>query len=136
LDKEQLQLLQWALKGFPENTVIADNNRINTTRGRLKVRETELTNLIEQNKQAREDITGVKNTLELIKSNTKNPTFEVKRQALEWLRIKVWVDGTQLSISGVVNPGLVGSNSSAWQKTNKPIAFSLVNQSNKKVGAR
>ncbi len=29
LDKEQQQLLQWALKGFPEETVVAENKRIN-----------------------------------------------------------------------------------------------------------
>ena len=32
LDHEQHQLLQWALKGFPESQVEAENKRINTAR--------------------------------------------------------------------------------------------------------
>ena len=32
LDREQRQLLQWAVKGFPEETIEAENKRINESR--------------------------------------------------------------------------------------------------------
>jgi len=42
LDREQKQLLQWALKGFPEETVVAENKRINESRSSLQSRKAEL----------------------------------------------------------------------------------------------
>ncbi|MFC2060341.1 hypothetical protein ACFLTZ_04530 [Chloroflexota bacterium] len=42
LDREQKQLLQWALKGFPEDTVVAENKRINESRSSLQSREVAL----------------------------------------------------------------------------------------------
>lgn len=48
LDREQDQLLQWALKGFPEQTVISENQRINRLRAEFKERESELRRSIEE----------------------------------------------------------------------------------------
>jgi len=48
LDKEQQQLLQWALKGFPEETVVAENKRVNGQRDLLKQRKSELEARLEQ----------------------------------------------------------------------------------------
>jgi len=36
LDREQKQLLQWALKGFPEEQIVAENKHINESRSSLE----------------------------------------------------------------------------------------------------
>ena len=41
-DREQHQLLQWALKGFPESQVEAENRRLNKAKETLKAQKTEL----------------------------------------------------------------------------------------------
>ena len=51
LDREQEQLLQWALKGFSEETVIRENDKINRQRAELKDRKSELEIRIEQTEQ-------------------------------------------------------------------------------------
>ena len=42
VESEQHQLLQWALKGFPENQVEAENRRLNKAKETLKAQKTEL----------------------------------------------------------------------------------------------
>jgi site-specific DNA recombinase len=102
LDREQEQLLQWALKGFPEETVIKENERINRLRAELKQRRGELEARIEQVKQASTDIQGIERFCELARQNLGDLTFENKRLALEALQIKVWVDGSSVNIEGAI----------------------------------
>jgi site-specific DNA recombinase len=82
LNREQEQLLQWALKGFPEELVIKDNERINRLRGELKERKAELETRIEQVKQASTEIQGIRRFCELARQNMGKFTFENKRLAL------------------------------------------------------
>jgi len=44
ISREQEQLLQWALKGFPEETIVAENKRINEKRSNLQLRKVVLEN--------------------------------------------------------------------------------------------
>jgi len=59
LDREQDQLLQWALKGFPEESVIRENEKINRQRADLKERRAELETKINQARKAEVDIEGI-----------------------------------------------------------------------------
>ena len=102
LNKEQQQLLQWALKGFPEETVVAENKRINEQRDMLKQRKSELETRIEQAKQTEVNMEGIERFCELVRQNLGDFTFDDKRLALEALQIKVWVDGNNVEIEGAI----------------------------------
>jgi len=102
LDKEQEQLLQWALKGFPEETVVAENKRINHHRVELTQRRAELENHIETAKQATVNIQGVKESCKLVGENLTELSLENKRLALEALNIKIWIDGENVKLEGAI----------------------------------
>jgi site-specific DNA recombinase len=102
LDREQEQLLEWALKGFPESTVVSTNKRINSDRAALQERQAELEAKIDRVSHAETDIAGVKRFCELARQNMGDFTFEHKRLALEALQVKVWVDGESVNIEGAV----------------------------------
>jgi len=102
LDKEQQQLLQWALKGFPEETVVAENKRINGQRAILEQRKIELETRIEQARETEINMESIERFCEVVRQNLGEFTFEDKRLALEALSIKVWVDGDRLEIEGAI----------------------------------
>jgi site-specific DNA recombinase len=102
LDREQEQLLEWALKGFPESTVVSTNKRINSDRTALQERKAELEARIDRVSHAETDIAGVKRFCELARGNLAGFMFEHKRLALEALQVKVWVDGESVNIEGAV----------------------------------
>jgi len=93
LDREQQKLLQWALKGFPEETVVAENKRINEQRDVLKHRRIELETRIEQARQTDVNFESIEQFCKQWRQNLGEYTFEGKRLALEALQIKVWIDG-------------------------------------------
>ncbi|GAI86655.1 unnamed protein product, partial [marine sediment metagenome] len=102
LDKEQEQLLQWALKGFPEETVIAENKRINGQRAILEQRKGELETRIEQAKQTEANMESIERFCDLVRQNLGDFTFEDKRLALEALQIRVRLDGNNINIEGAI----------------------------------
>ena len=102
LDKEQERLLQWALKGFPEETVVMENEKINRIRADLKARKAELEKKIEDAKENEVDLEGVEKFCELAKENLMDFTFEKKRFALEALQVKVRIDGDRVYIEGAI----------------------------------
>ena len=102
LDKEQQELLQWALKGFPEETVVAENKRINEQRDVLKQRRIELETRIEQARQTDVNFESIDQFCEQWRQNLGEFTFEDKRLALEVLQLKVWVDGDETIMEGAI----------------------------------
>ncbi len=103
-EREQHQLLQWALKGFPESQVEAENKRINQAKETLKTRKAELE---AQLKASQDAVTNAPNLERFIKDmQDKLPTldFEGKRLALEYLGITVYLDGENVEIAGVISP--------------------------------
>jgi len=95
-------LLQWALKGFPEETVVAENKRINGQRDLLKQRRTELEARLEQARETEVNMESIDRFCEVMRQNLGEFTFEDKRLALEALSIKVWVEGNKLDIEGAI----------------------------------
>ncbi len=102
LDKEQEHLLQWALRGFPEETVINENEKINRTRADLKERRAELEKKIGNAKENEVDLEGVERFCELARENLMNFTYEDKRLALEALQIKVALNNDSISVHGAI----------------------------------
>ncbi|MFC1968550.1 recombinase family protein, partial [Chloroflexota bacterium] len=92
LKREQEQLLQWALKGFPEETIILENKKINDKREHLKAQKAELESQIKVSQEAMVNVPKLERLVELIREEIVNSDFETKRLAMEMLNIKVWVD--------------------------------------------
>jgi site-specific DNA recombinase len=102
LDREQEQLLQWALKGFPEETIVSENKRINQERTTLQTQKAELEPQIKASQEAAISLPKLEHFVELMKDKLTSLDFETKRQVLDMLGIKVWVDGQNVEITGVL----------------------------------
>jgi regulator of replication initiation timing len=113
-DKEQEKLLQWALKGFPESTIIQENQRINHERESLKQRKAEIEARIESARQAQVDADSVRQAVEMVRANLDKLSFESKRLALESLNIRVVLGKDSVAIEGAipVSYGVVASTPS------------------------
>jgi len=101
-DKEQEQLLQWALKGFPESTIMQENEKINRDRERLKQRKIEIEAKIESARQAQVDADSVRQAVEILSANLNNLSFESKRMTLEALHIRVMLGKESIAIEGTL----------------------------------
>ena len=101
-DREQHQLLQWALKGFPESQVEAENRRINKARETLQAHKAELEAQIKASQDAVISIPKLEHTVELLRQQLKDPDFATKRDFIESMGIKVWLDGENVEITGFI----------------------------------
>jgi site-specific DNA recombinase len=104
LDREQRQLLQWALKGFPEDQVEAENRRLNKARETLKAQKAELEAQIKACRDAAINIPDLERLVQRIQAGIANLDFEGKRLALDALNITVWLDGENIEVTGVIEP--------------------------------
>jgi len=109
LDKEQEHLLQWALKGFPEKTVVMENEKINQTRAGLKTREAELEKKLKATRENEVVLSDVEKFCEVARENLSSFTFEKKRFALEALQVKVKIDGDKVCLEGAIPMGDIES---------------------------
>jgi len=102
LDKEQEQLLQWALKGFPEETVIKENEKINRERVDLKQRIGELENKLEQARGSDVDVERLEEFCRIASQNLLEFGYTEKKMALEVLKVRVLIDGSSATLEGVL----------------------------------
>ncbi len=102
LDREQKQLLQWALKGFPEETVVAENKRINESRINLESQKKELEITIKESREAAVSLPKLESYVQLIRSKLATLDFDMKRLALDMLNIKVGIDGLNIEVTGTI----------------------------------
>jgi len=102
LDRQQQELLQWALKGFPSATVVGENEKINKQRDALLKVEAELKSKVDKVKQSDLEVAGLEQFCDLAKANLESFGYEDKRLALEALQIKIWVDENTVSITGAI----------------------------------
>ena len=93
LDKEQEQLLQWAMKGFPEDMVVKENEKINRERTELHRAVQETEKKLEQAKESHIDLEKVEDFCKIASQNLADFGYAEKKLALETLKIKVWIDG-------------------------------------------
>ncbi len=102
LDREQKELLDNALRGFPESLIIAENKHINDKRLNLQAQKTELETQIKASQEATTSLPKLERFVELIREKLFALDFETKRMALEMLSIKVWIDNQNVEITGVL----------------------------------
>jgi hypothetical protein len=102
LKRDQEQLLQWALKGFPEQTVITENRRINEKRANLESQQAQLETQIKASQDATISLPKLEHLVELIRQKLSALDFNTKRQVLDMLGLKVWLDGHNVEITGVL----------------------------------
>ncbi len=102
IDRDQQQFLQLALRGFPEDTVEKENEKINNYRSQLHARKDELTGEIEQFKQSDIDAIKIEKFCQIATENLKGFTSENKRLALDTLQVQVVVDGEKITLSRAI----------------------------------
>lgn len=101
-DSEQVKLLHWAIKGFPEEQVEAENKKLNLYRENLNVQKAEIEKQIKSSHEATLNLPKLKNYVEIVKQKLTTLDFETKRMALDMLNIKVRIDGKSVEITGSV----------------------------------
>ena len=103
VDREQHQLLQWALKGFPESQVEAENKRLNKAKETLQAQKNQLETQIEASRDAVVNVPNLERFIKDIQDKLPNLDLEGKRLALDMLGITVWVDGESVEVTGVID---------------------------------
>jgi len=103
-DREQRQLLQWALKGFPESQIEAENKRLNKARETLKAQKTELEAQLKASQDATINVPQLESFIERMQDKLPNLDFEGKRLALDMLNITVYLDGQNVEVTGTFEP--------------------------------
>ena len=102
LNSEQKQLLQWALKGFPEEQIVAENKHMNKERSCLESREVELDRQIQESHEVAASIPKMEEYVQLVQEKLTTLDFDMKCFALDMLNIKVWLDGQSMEITGTI----------------------------------
>jgi site-specific DNA recombinase len=103
-DREQHQLLQWALKGFPESQVESENRRLNKAKETLNAQKVELEAQLKISQDAAINVPKLESFIRDMQDKLPNLDFEGKRLALDMLDITVWIDGETAEITGTVDP--------------------------------
>jgi uncharacterized protein (DUF302 family) len=102
IDRDQAQLLQWALKGFPEDQVIEENKKLNAARESLKAQRAELETKIKASQDAAVSVPKLEQFVGLMREKLSIVDFETKRMALDMLDVKAWIDGYNVEVTGVI----------------------------------
>ncbi|MFH1647147.1 MAG: recombinase family protein, partial [Chloroflexota bacterium] len=116
-EREQHQLLQWALKGFPESQVEAENRRLNKAKETLKAQKTELEAQLKASQNAIINVPSLERFIEDMQKRLPELDFEGKRLALDMLGITVWLDGESIEVTGTIDPESVIVLTPSWLRT-------------------
>lgn len=108
IDREQHQLLQWALKDFPADQVEAENKRLNKAKETLKAQKAELEAQLKASQDAVINVPKLEGFIRDIQDKLPHLDFEGKRLALDMLGITVWIDGENVEVTGTIEPELLG----------------------------
>jgi hypothetical protein len=114
VEREQHQLLQWALKGFPESQVEAENRRLNKATETLKAKRTELEKQLKVSQNAKINVPNLERFIDIFQSQLPDINYEGKRRVLDMLGITVWLDGENIEICGAIDPSIVFMPSSLF----------------------
>ena len=68
----------------------------------LRLEKLRLEQAIEANEEFKPDLQDIKKACELVRQNLKGLSPEDKRQAIEALQVKVWIDGNAVEIEGAI----------------------------------
>jgi site-specific DNA recombinase len=116
IDREQHQLLQWALKDFPADQVEAENRRLNKAKETLRSQKSELEAQVKASQNAVINVPNLERFIEDMQNRLPELDFEGKRLALDMLGITVWLDGESIEVTGTIDPesGIVPTPSSLF----------------------
>jgi site-specific DNA recombinase len=104
IDREQHQLLQWALKDFPADQVEVENRRLNKAKEILKAQKSELEAQLKASQNAVINVPNLERFIEDMQKRLPELDFEGKRLALDMLGITVWLDGENVEVTGTIDP--------------------------------
>lgn len=107
-EREQHQLLQWALKDFPADQVEAENKRLNKAKDTLKAQKTGLEAQLKASQDAIINVPNLERFIADMQDKLPDLDFEGKRLALDMLGITVWLDGENVEVTGTIEPELTG----------------------------
>lgn len=102
LAREQKELLENALRGFPESLIISENKKINSKKTGLDAQKAELETQIKASQDATISLPKLEYFVELLRQKLTTLDFETKRLALEMLNIRVLLDGHNVEITGTI----------------------------------
>jgi site-specific DNA recombinase len=103
INREQHQLLQWALKDFPPDQVEVENKRLNKARETLNLQKAEFEKQIKASQNAITNLPNLENFVWTMQDNLSKLDFESKRLALDTLGITVWLDGQNVEVTGTID---------------------------------
>jgi len=112
IDNQQEQLLQWALKGFPEQTVSKENKRLNQDRLDLLQHKTEIESRLREVRESQVRLEDIQQAFGIVKTNLGKLSFQEKRMALSALGVKVRVDKGNVLVEGSIPIGAIASTPS------------------------
>ncbi len=104
VDREQHQLLRWALKDFPADQIEAENKRLNKAKKTLKVQQTELEAQLKASQNAVINVPQLEGFIRDMLDKLPLLDFEGKRLALDMLGIKVYLNEQDIEITGIIEP--------------------------------
>ena len=107
-DRDQKELLYNAMRGFPEILITSENKKINSKRATLQAQKAELEKQIEASQDAAINVPNLERFVELMRQKLTTLDFETKRMALDMLGIRVWLDGENVEITGIIEPEKAG----------------------------
>jgi len=99
---EQQQLLQWALKGFPDEIVVKENERLNYQRIELQRELEETEKKLEQIRERHIDPEKLEEFCRIASQNTSIFGYAEKKLALETLRVRVVMDDKMPRLEGIL----------------------------------
>jgi hypothetical protein len=108
IDRQQRQLLQWAVKEeFPPEQIEAENKRLKKVSEALKACKAELDNKIKASRGAAINLPNLERFIEDIRKHLPELDAEGKRTALDMLGITIWIDGENVEATGTLDPSIV-----------------------------
>ncbi|MFC1869688.1 recombinase family protein [Chloroflexota bacterium] len=105
-NREQHQLLQWALKDFPVDQVEAENMRLNKAKETLKAQKTEVEAQLKASRESSINMPKLENFIKNFQEKLPTLDFEGNRLALDMLGITVYINDHDIEITGVIEPEL------------------------------
>ena len=102
VNTEQQQLLQWALKGFPDVIVVKENERLNRQRIELQREIEETEKKLEQARERHIDPEKLEEFCRIASQNISAFGYAEKKLALETLRVRVSIDDKMPRLEGIL----------------------------------
>ncbi len=108
IEREQHQLLQWALKDFPADQVELGNKRLNKAKETLKIQKSGLEAQIKASKEAAINVPQLESFIRDLQGKLPNLDYAGKQLALDMLDIMIYLNGENIEITGIIEPIING----------------------------